>query len=100
MAGLAGGPAAAELRLGRHSDPDDSALEGDELLLHRVAEALAGDPEIRGRHLDVTVQNGVVILEGVVSSLVAKSAAARRAWTVPEVRDVCNCLVLPGGHRA
>jgi osmotically-inducible protein OsmY len=83
--------------LGRHSDPDDSALEGDELLLHLVAEALAGDQEIRGRHLDVTVQNGVVILEGVVSSLTARSAASRRAWAVPEVRDVCNCLMIAGG---
>jgi osmotically-inducible protein OsmY len=82
--------------LGRHSDPDDAALEGDELLLHLVAEALAGDPEIRGRHLDVTVQHGVVILEGVVSSLIAKSAAGRRAWTVAGIRDVCNCLVIPG----
>lgn len=82
--------------MGRHSDPDDAALEGDELLLHLVAEALAGDDEIRGQHLDLTVQNGVVILEGVVASRIAKGAAARQAWAIPGVRDVCNCLVIPG----
>lgn len=82
--------------MGRHSDPDDAALEGDELLLHLVAEGLAADQEIRGRHLDVTVQHGVVILEGVVSSRIAKGAAGRRAWSIAGVRDVCNCLTIPG----
>ena len=72
-------------------------FSGDELLVHLVAEGLAADRAVRGRHVDVTVQNGVVILEGEVASPASKEAAGRRAWSVPGVYDVCNRLSLPGG---
>jgi osmotically-inducible protein OsmY len=98
MAGQPGHPAAAELTVDPddsvHPDPDreSSAVEADEWLVHLVAEALAGDPLVRGKHLDVTVQNCVVILEGQVESPAARKAAAARVWTVPGVYDVCNLL--------
>ncbi len=72
--------------------PEDAAIDADEWLVHLVAEALAADQRIRGRHVDVTVQNCVVIMEGLVDSAEARSAAGSRAWSTPGVYDVCNLL--------
>ena len=69
-----------------------TADDADAGLVRLVAEALAGDPLVRGRHVDVTVQNRVVILEGEVESPHARDAAASRVWSVPGVYDVCNLL--------
>ena len=74
-------------------------FSGDELLVHLVAEGLVADSAVRGRHVDVTVQNGVVIMEGEVASAAAKAAAGRRAWSVPGVHDVSNRLVVTPGRR-
>jgi len=67
--------------------------EFDELLVDRVADRLVADTEIHGRHVQVSVQNGVVILEGSVDSVDVKDAAGRCAWATPGVNDVCNMLV-------
>ena len=69
-------------------------FSGDELLVHLVAEGLVADRAVRGRLIDVTVQNGVVIMEGEVASIEARAAAGRRAWSVPGVHDVCNRLTV------
>ena len=77
--------------------PEDYFLEVDEQLVHLVAEGLAGDRAVRGRHVDVTVQNCVVIMEGFVDSPEAKAAAGHRVWSIPGVHDVCNRLIVGKG---
>ncbi len=67
--------------------------EYDQELVECVADELVADTRIRGRHVQVTVQNGVVILEGMVDSVDIREAAGRRVWAVPGVQDVCNMLV-------
>jgi osmotically-inducible protein OsmY len=70
--------------------------EVDAALVEQVAERLVAETEIRGRLVQVTVQNSVVILEGNVDSVAVKCAAGRLAWTTPGVADVCNMLVADG----
>lgn len=70
----------------------------DARLADRAAEALSGDPRVRGRHLEILVQNSVVILIGEVGSAEASEAARCRAWEVPGVADVCNRLTVPGAE--
>jgi hypothetical protein len=70
--------------------------EVDAALVARVAERLVAESEIRGRLVQVTVQNSVVILEGSVESVDVKRAAGRVAWMTPGVLDVCNMLVADG----
>jgi osmotically-inducible protein OsmY len=50
--------------------------------------------EVRGRRLEVVVQNRVVILLGEVESEEVRLAAGVVAWAVPEVYDVCNRLTV------
>lgn len=66
----------------------------DEWLVGRAAEALATDPDVYGRRLEILVQNGVVILLGELESPQAREAAGRRVWTVEGVMDVCNRLTV------
>ncbi|MEV4703136.1 BON domain-containing protein [Actinoplanes sp. NPDC049316] len=79
----------------RHAwdDSEDEWDESDLRLVHRVADGLVADTQIRGRHVQVTVQNGVVILEGAVDTAEVREAAGRRAWETPGVHDVCNMLM-------
>jgi osmotically-inducible protein OsmY len=72
----------------------------DEWLVGRAAEALATDPHVHGRRLEIRVQNGVVILLGELSSADAREAAGRRAWTVDGVVDVCNRLTVTSTEEA
>ncbi|MEU4428471.1 BON domain-containing protein [Actinoplanes sp. NPDC024001] len=60
----------------------------------RVAEALLNDPAVTGGSIEVSVQNGVVILEGAVGTEAARCAAAGRVWSVRDVTDVCNALTI------
>lgn len=66
----------------------------DEWLVERAAKALARDPLVHGRRLEILVQNGVIILFGVLASVEARDAAGRRAWSVEGVLDVCNRLTV------
>ncbi|PRY20179.1 BON domain-containing protein [Pseudosporangium ferrugineum] len=74
-------------------DAEEFADEADLRLVHRVADGLVADTRIRGRHVQVTVQNGVVILEGAVDTAEVRDAAGRCAWSTPGVHDVCNMLM-------
>ncbi|GGL09330.1 BON domain-containing protein [Mangrovihabitans endophyticus] len=65
----------------------------DELLARRVADRFVDDPELRGGHVTISVQNRVVILKGRVGSPELRAAAARQAWAIPGVFDVCNRLL-------
>ena len=67
-------------------------MTADELLAEQVAKALTADPRVRGARLEITVQNGVVILEGTLDTPAACEAARLRAWAVPGVQDVCDAL--------
>lgn len=77
-------------------DPDGRGVldrEVDDALVDRVAERFIASVDVRGRRVFVMVQNGVVILEGIVDSEESKHAAGRLAWQTPGVVDVCNMLV-------
>ncbi|WP_158277882.1 BON domain-containing protein [Pseudosporangium ferrugineum] len=71
----------------------------DHLILRAVADALFTDPEVTGGHINLGVQNGVVILDGDVDSEPTRSAAAACAWTVEGVTDVCNALTVTKRRR-
>lgn len=69
-----------------------AARSADERLAGRAAHALRLDPLVRGRRLEICVQNGVIILFGELESEDACDAAGRRAWDVDGVVDVSNQL--------
>ncbi|WP_127507818.1 BON domain-containing protein [Actinoplanes solisilvae] len=71
-------------------------LDANERLAELVVQALSGDRQVRGRYVDVAVQNGVVTLRGELDSDSARAAARQRVWTLPGVRDVCDMLTSPG----
>ncbi|WP_164842738.1 BON domain-containing protein [Actinoplanes solisilvae] len=72
--------------------PSDEVVDADIRIVDGVAAALACNVRVRGRRLEVLVQNQVVILLGEVDSEEARLAAGIVAWAVPEVYDVCNGL--------
>lgn len=55
-----------------------------------LLEQLRDDPFTRTQSIKVGVAEGVVTLEGVVTSSVARRAADDDAWATPGVRDVNN----------
>ncbi|WP_164842700.1 BON domain-containing protein [Actinoplanes solisilvae] len=75
--------------------PAAEALEADLRIADRAAVALGCNARVRGRRLEVLVQNQVLILLGEVESDRVRMAAGAVAWTVPEVFDVCNQLTVP-----
>lgn len=87
---------------GRSVDPDDGRMGtlADELIADRIVSAVLGNPLVRGRYLEIQVQNRVVILLGELASADACALVRKIAWTVPGVWDVGNRLsVLPAGRR-
>jgi osmotically-inducible protein OsmY len=68
----------------------------DHWLLRTVAEALLADPAVTGGHLDLRIQNGVVILDGEVDTADTSAAVTQRVWSIPGVADVCNALRVTG----
>ncbi|MBO4207014.1 BON domain-containing protein [Micromonospora echinofusca] len=82
------------------AQPQPSApVDADGRLAVLVAQRLAGDWSTRRRRIVVTVQNGVVILTGVVTDPQTRRAAAELAWDTHGVVDVCNALRLAGSRR-
>ena len=80
---------------GSHRFPLDRWIAGrnkDEWLAGRAADALRKDPLVRGRLLEIIVQNRVVVLRGVMNSAEAREAASARIWTLSGVADVSNQL--------
>jgi hypothetical protein len=72
----------------------DEVLAAENFLSHLVADEMNQDPELSGGQMVVTVQNGVVILEGYADTSETREAAVRRAWATPGVFDVCNMLTV------
>jgi hypothetical protein len=72
----------------------DEVLDAENFLSHRVVDEVNQDPLVSGGQMVVTVQNGVVILEGYADTAETREAAVRRAWATPGVFDVCNMLTV------
>ncbi|GAA3347070.1 hypothetical protein GCM10020358_60470 [Amorphoplanes nipponensis] len=72
----------------------DEVLEAENFLSHLVADEINQDPQVGSGQMVVTVQNGVVILEGCADTAETREAAVRRAWATPGVFDVCNMLAV------
>ncbi|MEV6842795.1 BON domain-containing protein [Actinoplanes sp. NPDC051411] len=66
----------------------------DDRLLRRAAVCLLAVLGRRGYEITVRVQNGVVMLCGSVVTEELRLLAHRIAWSVPDVRDVSNRLVV------
>lgn len=70
----------------------------DDQIYDLVRRRLAGDPDVRGGALDITVKEGVVTLRGVVRSEKAKKKADKLTRKVKGVKSVVNELsVKPAG---
>lgn len=54
-----------------------------------MADALLDDAEVTGGRIELSVRNGVVILDGEVDAVGGGSLA----WSVTGVTDVCDALV-------
>jgi hypothetical protein len=67
-------------------------LPADEDLSLHIADWLRGELEGPGNRVVVEVQNGVVILEGLVATRALRDLLHRLVWRVPGVADVCNRL--------
>ncbi|MEU4366614.1 BON domain-containing protein [Micromonospora chersina] len=74
-------------------------LDEDLRLAALVAQRISIDWTTRRQQIAVTVQNGVVILTGMVAEPATRAAAGELAWDVPGVFDVCNALTLYGRGR-
>jgi osmotically-inducible protein OsmY len=70
----------------------------DDQIYDLVRRRLAGDPDVRGGALDITVKEGIVTLKGVVRSEKAKKKADKLTRKVKGVKSVVNELtVKPAG---
>lgn len=70
--------------------PTAAASAGDETLTARIKSQLSSDTQIKGAPLDVSAKNGVVLLQGTVTTKAAKQRAltlARRTDGVTQVVD-------------
>lgn len=76
-----------------HTGKQPPSLRRDLLLGQAVADALLDDAEVTGGRIELSVRNGVVILDGEVDTEVTRSAAVAVAWSVTVVTDVCDALV-------
>jgi osmotically-inducible protein OsmY len=88
----------AQLREMFAQDPNFSDLELREDVAAGVLatefKPVAGSAEGAGGRIDIEVEEGVVTLNGVVSTLVRKRLAGAMAWWIPGVRDVINGIVV------
>ncbi len=93
--------AAALAVTGCASGPPRTAAEhaADDALTARVEQALAADPNIYARHIDVDSTRGVVHLSGYVWSSNELYEAQRIAAAVPGVTEVVDQLELMVGGR-
>jgi len=70
----------------------------DDEIYDLVRRRLAGDPDVRGGALDITVKDGVVTLRGAVRSEKARKKADKLARKIKGVKNVINELtVKPAG---
>ncbi|WP_422735726.1 BON domain-containing protein [Micromonospora sp. WMMD729] len=67
-------------------------LSDDARLACTLLERMQRDPRLRHERICIEVQNRVVILEGVVTSVDVRTQAHARAWNTPGVHDVNDRL--------
>jgi hyperosmotically inducible periplasmic protein len=79
------------MQIGSHSSTVSAAVSDSELTL-RVKSALIGNPDTQSTQIDVTTENGVVLLSGFVDSNEVRAQAANVAKTVQGVKAVDNGL--------
>lgn len=68
----------------------NNASSSDDRIDYLVRVKLAGDPDVKGGALDVTVKDGVVTLKGRVDTDKGKTKATKLAKKVKGVKDVDN----------
>ena len=68
------------------------ALANDDAIFDLVRQKLYNDPDVKGANLTISVKNGVVTLEGRVSSEKYKTKAEKLTRKVQGVKDVVNNL--------
>ena len=64
----------------------------DDRIIDQVRMKLAGDPDVKGGALDVTVKDGVVTIKGRVDTEKGRERATKLAKKVKGVKDVDNEL--------
>ena len=69
---------------------DDAALTG------KVKSALVAEPGLKSGSINVTTQNGIVILQGATDTIEGRQKAAQVASNVEGVRAVRNEIVVKG----
>ena len=82
-----------------HSD-GVGAMVTDTAITAKVKSKLMGDKRLDKSDINVTTTNGVVTLEGSVSSAQAKSLAAAETKSIDGVKSVDNNLRTPGSSNA
>ena len=80
---VAAASSASGASLAGAASPATAAPDPDESLKARVTSQLSSDTQVKGTAIDVTAKNGVVLLQGTVTS----PAAKRRALTVARGTD-------------
>jgi len=68
---------------------------GDEEIGRRVMADIHRSPDVSENDVEVSVQNGVVVLTGTVSNRAARRAAHEIACRIPGVRDVRDDISVP-----
>jgi osmotically-inducible protein OsmY len=63
-------------------------------IAHRIEDALRRTAEVDARRINVTFENGCVVLEGRVRSWLEKEEAEKAAWSAPGVTRIDNRLVV------
>ena len=79
----------------RHAAPDDAASASDAQTQARVKVALAHDPGLSGRVIEVWVEGGVAHLRGFVESSGDLKLAVVDAKSVPSVVNIINPSTRP-----
>lgn len=75
------------------------ALSGDEALSGRVQSQFSSDAQIKGASIEVTAKNGVVLLQGTVSSAAAKQRALALARGTDGVTQVVDRILVAKAKR-
>lgn len=77
-----------------------SYTRADERIREDVCDQLTDHPEVDARHIEVTVNNGVVLLQGKVTDRRMKYGAEECSWDVTGVKDVDNRIRVDRGQAA
>jgi osmotically-inducible protein OsmY len=88
-AALASGATAVEIK---EEVVVSAARQSDAVIAAKVTAAVQQDPYIYGDHISVTVENGVVRLEGIVTDLSDLHRVLRLARRIGGARRVANYL--------